>query len=220
MAMTTAYLVTTKNLEPFLNALQTARAPERFTTRFLESLDFASSNDRLYVAVLKGLGFLDENGAPTQRYYDFLDQSQAGGVLAEAIREAYADLFAVNTKAQDLTVDEVKNKFRTLLRGEKSDKVLSLMANTFKALAAQADWTVPKRTEPVVDLPTANVPPPLAEDATQPPASPLPGPSLSADRATTAGAMNLHYNIQVHLPDSRDPMVFEAIFQAMKRHLV
>jgi hypothetical protein len=218
--MTTAYLVTTKNLEPFLNALQTAKAPERFTTRFLESLDFGSSNDRLYIAVLKGLGFLDENGAPTQRYYDFLDQSQAGAVLADSIREAYADLFAINTKAQDLTVDEVKNKFRTLLRGEKSDKVLSLMANTFKALAAQADWTAPKRTEAIIDPPTP-VPPLNAPDTIQPPASPLQGLSgpLSLDRAVT-GAMNLHYNIQIHLPDSRDPVVFEAIFQAMKRHLI
>lgn len=57
MSLTNAYLVTTRNLESFLNALRSAKAPERFTNRFLTQLDFASSNDRLFIAVLKGLGF-------------------------------------------------------------------------------------------------------------------------------------------------------------------
>jgi hypothetical protein len=79
-----AYLVTTKNAEAFFNAIQGAKAPERFTTKFLKDLDFESSNDRLFIGVLKGLGFLDENGAPTERYFAFLDHSQSGRVLAEA----------------------------------------------------------------------------------------------------------------------------------------
>jgi hypothetical protein len=77
MALMTAYLVTTKNAEAFFNALQTAKAPERFTTKFLKDLDFSSSNDRLYIGILKGLAFLDENGTPTSRYYAFLDHSQS-----------------------------------------------------------------------------------------------------------------------------------------------
>jgi|SRR3989442_10873148 len=140
MALTNAYLVTPKNLEAFLNAIRSAKAPERFSNRFLTQLDFSSSNDRLLIGVLKGLGFLDENSAPTQRYYDFLDQTESGRILADAIREAYGDLFAINKNAQDMTVDEVRNKLRTLTQGQKSENVLSLMANTFKALTGLADW--------------------------------------------------------------------------------
>jgi len=58
MSLMSAYLVTSKNAQAFFNAIQTARAPERFTTKFLKDLDFSSSNDRLYIGVLKGLGFL------------------------------------------------------------------------------------------------------------------------------------------------------------------
>jgi hypothetical protein len=47
---------------------------------------------------------------PTQRYYDFLDQTQSGRVLTDAIREAYEDLFAINKKAQDMSIEDVKNK--------------------------------------------------------------------------------------------------------------
>lgn len=54
MGLPTAYLVTTKNLEPLLNSLTTARAPEVFTQKFLQGLEFKSTNDRLYRR-LKGL---------------------------------------------------------------------------------------------------------------------------------------------------------------------
>jgi hypothetical protein len=31
--------------------------------------------------------------------------------------------------------------------------------------------------------------------------------------------LQLHYDIQIHLPESRDPAVFDAIFQALRKHL-
>ena len=71
MALMSAYLVTTKNAAAFFNAIQGAKAPERFTTKFLKDLDFGSSNDRLFIGVLKGLGFLDENGAPSEKVTPF-----------------------------------------------------------------------------------------------------------------------------------------------------
>lgn len=78
MPLTNAYLMTTKNLEAFLNAIRAAKAPERFNNKFLTQLDFTSSNDRLFIGILKGLGFIDESGVPTKRYYAFLDQTESG----------------------------------------------------------------------------------------------------------------------------------------------
>jgi hypothetical protein len=40
MGMPTAYLVTTKNLEGFLNAIKTAKAPDRVNNKFLANLRF------------------------------------------------------------------------------------------------------------------------------------------------------------------------------------
>ena len=40
MSLTNSYLITTKNLESVINAVLTARAPERFTYKFLEDLGF------------------------------------------------------------------------------------------------------------------------------------------------------------------------------------
>lgn len=214
MALNSSYLITTKNLESFFNSLITAKAPEAFTQKVLESLEFKSTNDRLYISLLKGLGFLDPNGVPTERYYKFLDQSQSKQVLAEAIREAYSDLFAVNIKANELTVQDVKNKFRTLTQGKNSDKVLGLMANTFTALVAYAEWgTATKRAEEKKDKKVetpAEQPkePAIKEEDTE-----------DEDIGIKLPKTQLHYNIQLHLPESRDPAVYDVLFKSLKRHL-
>ena len=147
MALTETYLVTTKNLQNIINSLVSAKSPERFTNKFLEDLEFKSTNDRLYIGIFKALGLLDENGVPTSRYHQFLDQSETGRVLAQGIQEAYGDLFALRKDAQHLSIDELKGKLKTLTQGQKSDKIVSLMANTFKALCDVAEWntTIPKQ---------------------------------------------------------------------------
>ena len=139
--MPSAYLTSTKNLEGILSALQTAQAPPRFTLSFLENLGYKSSSDRLIINVLKALGFLNADGGPTERYYRFLDQSEAPSVLAEGIRDAYADLFQLNRNAYELSRNEVKNKLKTLTQGQYSEAVLTKMAGTFVELAKRADFT-------------------------------------------------------------------------------
>jgi hypothetical protein len=209
-----AYLVTSKNAQAFFNAIQTARAPERFTTKFLKDLDFASSNDRLYIGILKGIGFLDENGVPTQRYYAFLDHSQSRRVLAEAIRSAYDDLFGLNRSAQTMTADEVKGKFRSLTQGQKSENVINLMANTFETLCGLADWSESERevsTGAEQPVPSTQEPPKAAE--VKPPSEQVPTP------APRSRHLDLVYNIQIILPESRDEAVYDAIFTSLRRHL-
>lgn len=65
MALPTAYLNTVGNLSGILEAIKGAKAPSRFTQKFLVGLGFASAGDRPVIGVLKALGFLNEGGAPT-----------------------------------------------------------------------------------------------------------------------------------------------------------
>ena len=51
MALPTSYLTSVKNLPAILAAIQQAKAPERFTQRFLESLEFKSNSDRLMIGL-------------------------------------------------------------------------------------------------------------------------------------------------------------------------
>ncbi|MEL7188699.1 MAG: DUF5343 domain-containing protein [Pseudomonadota bacterium] len=208
MALPKSYLTTAKNLPGILSAIQQAQAPERFTMSFLESLEFKSSSDRLVIGVLKSLGFLDDNGVPTERYYRFLDQTQGPQVLAEGIREAFDDLFRVNTSAQKLTKSELINKFKTLSQGKLSEAVLDKLAMTFNALVKLADFSKP------LDVSTSDAEPSEEIEATS--SEPMPEAPIAGLTASMGG---IHYNIQLILPASRDPKVFDALFRSLKEHL-
>jgi hypothetical protein len=212
MALPDQYLITTKNLDAFLNSLLNAQAPAKFTNKFLEQLEFKSTNDRLLIGVLKFLGFIDGGGIPQDRYYKYLDQTQSKQVLAEAIKEAYADLFTVNVKANEMSVNDVKNKLKTLTQGQKSDKVLALMANTFNALCSYADFSKHHSKE-IISLKKATH---FTEEASNQNESQKMTHELISKNITT----EMHYNIQIHLPETRDITVYDAIFKSLKEHLL
>lgn len=215
MAITNAYLVKTKNLEELFGALLTAKAPERFTNTFLANLGFKSSNDRLFTSVLKGLGFLDENSVPTQRYYDFLDESQSKRIVAEGIMEAYEDLFNINKKAYELPNSEIKGKLNTLTQGSKGKRVLEQMAKTFTELCAYADWNLNTQKNNKAEVIKENMNAPAINQLED-----LPEIEKRDTAITKHVSTELHYNIQIHLPASRDSAVYDAIFQSIKKHLI
>ena len=209
MALPKAYLTTTKNLSSMLNAIKTAQAPEKFNHKFLASLEFSSSNDRLIIGVLKALGFLADDGKPTQRYYDFLDQTQSGRVLADGIKDAYRDLFAVNVNAHKMTKDEVVNKLKTLGQGQLSDAVLDKMSLTFTSLVKLADFQTPT---PATKKPSEDI----KRDSEHEHHEKL--HEIEVARNVRLGG--LVYNIQIVLPESRDSAVYDVLFRSLKEHLL
>ena len=77
MALPSAYFTSFKNVDAIFAAIKAAQAPPRFTQRFLEGLGFQNSNDRLFINVLKAVGFLNDTGEPQHRYHEYLDLSQS-----------------------------------------------------------------------------------------------------------------------------------------------
>ncbi len=206
MTLPKSYLTSTKNLAAILDAIKGAQAPEKFTIRFLESLEFKSNYDRLIIGVLKSIGFLgSEDGTPTERYFSFLDQTQSEIVLAEGIRDAYSDLFQVNKTAEKLSKQNVKGKFKTLTQGQYSDSVLDKMALTFSELCKLADF----ESKPALHQDDNEIEPQEEAVAT----------TRSKERKALPPIGGLHYNIQLILPESRDPKVYDALFRSLKEHL-
>lgn len=215
MALPTAYLTSTKRLSEIFDALKTAKAPEKFTQGFLESLEFKSKGDRLIIGVLKGLKFIDDTGSPLDRYYHFIDQSQSEKVLAAALEDSYADLFAVNTSAHLLGKQDVVGKFKTLSQGKYSDVVLGNMAMTFLALASLADFDSPKTPQHSSDSVQENQScSTVNEQASAMPETLIP----EAQKNIKLGG--LVYNIQIVLPETRDPKVYDALFRSLKEHIL
>ena len=222
MAITTAYLVAAGRLEEFFDTIRRAQAPETFTLTFLKDLGFTSSNERLYIPVLKGLGFLDEGGAPTDRYYAFLDDNRWQIVLAEGIRDAYEDLFRLDRHAEQLSRDEVVGKLRTLTRGQYSESVISNMAKSFEALCALANFEEPPI--PIIEVPPEVDPPELRKVPEGKQHDPVhrhdstDGQIRSPLRQENSAALT--YRIEIALPSTRDKAVYDSIFRSLKEHIL
>jgi hypothetical protein len=194
----------------YFDAVLDAQPPDRFSIKFLENLGFTSTNDRLFIGILKDLGFLNADGVPQQRYFEFMDRSQAKYILAEGIRDAYSDLFAVNSRANELPVAEVKNKLRTLFAGKKTDNVIERVAKTFTALCEYADFTKP--------------PSPITAKKEDEKTGKKEELAVKKDHGiqTTGGAISLdslQYHINIVLPETRDQAVYDAIFRSLRDHL-
>ena len=212
MALPDSYTLKPGSVTAYFEAMLDAEAPERFTVRFLESLEFKSINDRLWIGVLKELGFVDTDGVPKDRYYEFLDRSQSAKVVAEGVGEAYSGLFAVNKNAQDLSAEDVKNKLRTLYKGAKKDNLINRIASTFAALCEFADFSSPRSVEPRKEekKPTADLKKKENEKSTK------------AKEAMESGGVtldSLQYHINIVLPESRHQAVYDALFKSLRDHL-
>lgn len=202
MGLTNAYLVSVGRVNDFFNQIKDGQAPERLTQQLLRDWGFSSTNDRAFIPLLKALGFLTSEGKPTQRYNDYRDHSKSRAVLGEAIREAYGDIFLIKSNPTENDKAAIKGKFKSF--HNVSDNVASLMAKTFFSLLSIADIdaepSAPKVQEEKEDQPTTeNIVPP---------------------RAPSGLASGLHYNIQIHLPPTKDIEVYNAIFKALRTHLV
>ena len=96
----------------------------------------------------------------------------------------------------------VEGKFKSFHNA--SDNVASLMAKTFFGLLALADLSSKKHPTAITTDTTQAVP----EQAPFPPSE-----------GKTWGHTGLHYNIQIHLPATKDVEVYNAIFKSLREHL-
>lgn len=214
MALAESYTNKHNALGTFFNALHEAEAPERFSNKFLEHLGFTSTNDRAFITILKELGFLDSDAKPKERYYQFLDRSQSEKILAQAIREAYSDLFKVNRNANELSPDEVKNKIKVILKGGKSENVLNRISKTFNALCQLADFSSPVE-EAQEDIVDGDIP----KDDTVVDSASGEAPQQEDVRRRKIGVGSLQYHINIVLPESKNQEVYDAIFKSLREHL-
>jgi hypothetical protein len=134
----------------------------------------------------------------------YRDHSQSRKVLGQALREAHADLFTIKAEPTDSDRALIEGKFKSA--HNTSDRVGKLMATTFFSLLPLADL---KSTPQVV---TPEVKPDVKDKSDS--------DDRRIERHSPAPRPTLHYNIQIHLPPTKDVEVFNAIFKSLREHLL
>lgn len=204
--------MTTKKYPPYVNAygkipelfkeIKKAQVPTKFTYDFLQtSLGLKSSSYRAMVPLLKNLGFLDIGNAPTQLYKDYRDDSLSGKLMAERIKEAYADLFKSNEFAHQLNKKDLNSKLKTILGASDDDKHIPTIAATFIELVKLADFSLVVKGQTVSRTQ-------ILDEVTPPRPAVIPG------------GLGVSYTINLNLPATTEVEVFNAIFRSLRDNLL
>jgi hypothetical protein len=204
--LTSRYMTTVKNVPAIMQKLVEGTAPDKFTVAHLKGIGFKSSNDQGIIPLLKDLKFLTADGTPTKRYLDYRDKSKSRDVLGEALREAYEDLFHIKEHPSDADRQAIIGRFKSVHNA--TDAVAERQAMTFFSFLKLADITAPTK------LPAKSKEGPL-EKAKEPEKD-----EKNRSEFQSPTFSGLRYNIEIHLPATKDVEVYNAIFKSLKEHLL
>jgi len=138
MSLPNAYSLKTSCIPRYFEAISNATIPDRFDTAFLNDLGFRYAIDRSFVDIMRELGFLNAEGTPTKRYYEFHDRRYSQQSLVVGIKAAYYDLFEIHGNAYALSMNDLSEKLKFLYAGKKNDIMIAGIAKTFQALCKYA----------------------------------------------------------------------------------
>ena len=185
------YTSVPNTLRKFLKGVPVKAVPNKITHNYLESIGMKSSSDRSIIRVLKFVELLDGSGIPADSYKEFRDKSKGPTILADLIRSSYNELYSTYEDAHNQSDEALTNFFRS--KSELGDKVIKYQVATFKALCEFGDFEAIKPTEIQ---------------------------ATSYIKKSDIVRPEIHMNLQIHLPESKDSSVYEAIFQALAKHLL
>ena len=214
--LTKRYMASTRNVGQILGKMIDGVAPPKFTVEHLKAIGNTSSNDRAVIGLLKDLGFLSPDGTPEQRYHAYRDKSRSKAVMAEALRDAYTDVFQIReipTKADRAAIEGLfKSKHNS------SERVAREQAATFLAFLEHADLraTAASLGEQLGDGEGVDG----DGDGDGNAGGGGDGEDRTPQVRRSGLSTELHYTIQVHLPATKDLEVYNAIFKSLKENLL
>lgn len=207
MSAALPYMVSTGLIAKILNKLMEARRPERFTQDFLETkLGFSGGSAMAMIPLLKRIGFLNSDGTPTALYDQFRNADTQGSAMAQAMKIGYKELYDANEYAHDLAKEKLTSLVTQLTGAERDSRATQAIVMTFSNLKQFADFEAKQKIEP--NIPEQQ---PLSIEVAQRGQNGIPPSDVD---------LRLSYTINLNLPESTNPEVFNAIFKALKENLL
>lgn len=204
------YVTAPGNVERALKQIKLAATPGAVSQDFVKTiLGIPSGSGNQMTAYLRKIGFAAPDGQPTDIYKKFRNTATEGWAAAQALKVGYAPLYVRNEYMHQLNDEQLRGLIVEETGVEQDSAVVTNVLGCIKHLKRHAKWN----TE-VVDEASERVPEetPLRLDQRQHISVPPEAPAKVG--------LNLGYTINLNLPATSDPAVFNAIFRALKEHLL
>ena len=211
----------TEKLPPFMNS---TGLPEKILNKIIEAavppvyshdfqkdvLGFGSGSARAFISILKKLGFIDQSGTPTASYNRFRTESGRSLAMLEGLKLAYPSFYRRREYAHQLPDNELKDLIIDLTGRESGDQAVRAILGTFKALKQFV----------IDDVGSASAEALVVEEDSDETSEKLDPKVLDTLIPTNGRRLALSYTINLNLPASKDPEIFDAIFESLKRTLL
>lgn len=203
------YVTAPGSIEKALRGIKTAATPESVSQDFVKTiLGIKGGSGNQITAYLKKIGFATADGTPTDLYKKLRNSKTEGWAAAQALKTGYEPLYARNEYMHQLSDEDLEGLVVEETGAGKDSNVTPLIISCIKQLKRFAKWDV----APTEDSPEK----PVTET--------IPSNTLSQHNPTPPPTqrlgLNLGYTINLNLPATSDPAVFNAIFRALKEHLL
>lgn len=201
-----AYTTVPGKIKPLLDKVRQVGIPPKAGVQWLKSLGFKSSNDATLLGIVKAVGLVDASSVPTSVWSAYRGGSHKK-ILGEAIRNGYAELFAVYPDAWQRPSTELEHVFATSTNAGK--QVIAKTVASFKALCDCAEFGSPD-DQPNQSIQAAG---PLHAPVTKV------GVSASAVPASSRPTPSVHIDLQIHVSPEASADQIDQIFKSMAKHL-
>ena len=213
MAENLPYSTSAGTLEKMLEKIKQASAPERFTQDFVGTkLAMKGGTAKACIPFIKKMGFVANDGAPTDLYREFRNPAKSRLAVGKAFRKLYERLYEMNEYVHDASDRDVLGLIVECTGNEHDNAATKYTLTTFNMLRKHADFDFLDTDEQTVEVEQ-----PQAE-AEMPNQIPINIPTQNLPQQ--GKSINLAYTINLNLPATKDIEVFNAIFKSLKEHIL
>lgn len=204
------YVTAPGNIEKALKGMKSAATPASVSQDFVKTiLGIKGGSGNQITAYLKKIGFAAPDGTPTDLYKKLRNNATEGWAVAQALKTGYAPLYVRNEYMHRLSDDDLRGLIVEETGAEQDANVVAMTIACIKQLKRFAKWDVAAVEEKMEQtIPENNAP------------MPFPQHSSNSSSSNQQLGLNLGYTINLNLPATSDPAVFNAIFKALKENLL
>ena len=190
------YAYSVGQINDLLDKIKETGRPDKLTLTYVQNTWLLKNAQYTAVIdILKDMGFLAPDGAPTDMYAQFQNPEHSGQILAQGVKKAYPSLFKAYPKAQEMPKEKLEGFIKQHTGADKS--VVDKIYGTIKRLCSLANFSI----EPTSGGPSDST------TCYQPGSSnflPIP----------------ITMNIQIVIPSDATAEQYDKIFSSIKKNLL
>lgn len=202
------YVAASGSVPKILDKIKEAGTPDNFNADFLGTkLGFKGGNYRTFISWAKKTGLLNDDGSPTLLYKQFRNPSTSFVSMAQALKQGYSELYSRNEYCHELDRKGFKGLVMEATGEPHDSRKVEMIVTTFFKAKEYADFDS-KFSDKTNNEKSPEINTEIKTNYTP--------PKESAKKLN----LGLNYTINLVLPKTDDPSVYNAIFKSLKENLL